>query len=152
MNHEALMALTKALPMKLISVNGKPYLERYYVCTHDDGAQEWLHHFLSPDSEEHMHSHPWAALSYVLCGGYTEERKTRAGISFFDYIEGDKNRIDPSTIHRIVSVKPDTWTMLTVYPERASNWFFFENDGSETEVQSSALDWHKTMKIREETK
>lgn len=64
--------LVRSRPMRLIEINGEPYLERYYMGT-VQGRQIWLHRFVRDDAERHVHDHPWTALSIILTGGYTEQ-------------------------------------------------------------------------------
>jgi len=53
---------------------GVKYLTRLYVLnTPLFGIK--LHWFHAPDPDEHCHDHPWAFLSLILKGGYTERRE-----------------------------------------------------------------------------
>ena len=71
-----LMWITSFLPARVISDNGHPYLERYYVCTLL-GVRIYLHRFVGSDPDRGVHDHPWAwARSIVLAGWYLEERRT----------------------------------------------------------------------------
>ncbi len=142
--HELLMVLTATMPCKTIEVNGEPYLDRYYVRTDDDGTQHWLHHFRRSDSERHLHSHPWEASSTILCGWYREQ---------YTNIEvlrrtGDINHIVPETLHRIVDVKPDTWTYMKVMPGRRDDWFFIDDNGDKTSRATSEPEWWKSYPCR----
>lgn len=71
--NKVLLRQTQNLPCKIIEINGAPYLERYFLGHNANGFQLWLHHFLTADGERHHHSHPWFAISQILCGGYCEE-------------------------------------------------------------------------------
>src|SRR5690554_2304453 len=95
--HESMMALTADMPMKTIEVNGESYLERYFAHSLADGAQVWYHRFLRNDSERHLHSHPWIAVSRILIGCYLEERAIEGSICVRGLQEGDCNVIAPST-------------------------------------------------------
>ena len=59
--HEILTLATASMPLKTIEVNGEEYLRRYFFKHLDDGSQLWLHHFLTTDSDRHLHSHPGSA-------------------------------------------------------------------------------------------
>jgi hypothetical protein len=146
MNHETLRALTADRPCKIIEVGGLPYLERYYMGHSESGGMWMLHHFLREDSEPHLHTHPWTARVIVLCGGYTEELLQHAGWlkKHAHYKAGDTRMLFPHTLHRIVSVQPDTWTLLHVEPGRLPTWSFIADDGTETVVQSSPENWHES--------
>ena len=96
LTNETLLRLTANMPMKQInldiyldkecpltgkiehvrSVEKNPYLQRYYAGTFRDGADLWLHRFLSNDGDSHVHNHPFDFHSVMLCGGYTEEYLT----------------------------------------------------------------------------
>jgi len=149
MTHEQLMLITRTMPMKTIEVNGYPYLERYFV-GEKNGTQEWLHRFLRADSERHLHSHPWTANSTILCGWYVEEwiDANSAGKRETLWHKGAINFITPSTIHRIVDVKPGTWTHMRVYGGRESSWFFINDDGEKEIMQTSPINWHLSCNPR----
>lgn len=145
MNHELLMILSKSMPMKAITVNGMPYLRRYFISIDADGTQHWLHHFLRSDSERHLHSHPWFAYSTILCGWYREQYPDMEVLRK----AGEVNQLSPDTLHRIVDVKPDTWTYMTVYPTREPTWYFINDAGEKTIEKSSPTDWYLHCKPRD---
>ena len=99
--------LSGRLPCRIISDNGLPYLERYYVGTLF-GARFYLHRFVGSDPARGLHDHPWPwARSLVLAGWYYEE--TRAGtrkVRWFNKLTGD-------TFHRVILPKSSVlvgWT------------------------------------------
>jgi len=149
MNHELLMIITAHMPMRVIPIDGKPYLERYFISQEPDGTQHWLHHYLTADSEHHLHSHPWYAESTILCGWYVQEELVEGAKKIKRFGVGMQNFIAPETIHRIVDVDQDTWTYLKVLPERLSEWFFIEEDTNEKRVmiKSGGLDWFNNPNI-----
>ena len=155
MTHDSLMELTKDLPMKQIDVNGAGYLQRYFV-GEDAGGQTWLHRFLTADAERHVHSHPWVGTSMILCGKYTEHLRKRTGLPHMPFTDrtryfapGEVNQIWPETLHRIIEVEPDTWTLLHIKPGRQPTWSFFDDGGNEIVMQSSPEDWHKNFGVRQ---
>lgn len=97
----------------------------------------YLHRFMRPDDDEHLHSHPWDyAVSLVLAGGYTEERFPET-CSVCDNPKDGKHRvrrvIRPGRLnilrgeafHRVSELHGrETWTLFFVGPKRAS-WGFF---------------------------
>jgi len=123
-----LYRITAQLPCRLIDGDeGEPYLERYYLF----GALGWhayLHRFMSSDPDRGLHDHPWSrAVSFVLTGGYDEQRPTA----------GDPDRISVRTIrpfrfnflrgedfHRVV-LREDrpAWTLFLHGP-RTKGWGF----------------------------
>ena len=145
MNHAMLMALTERMPCKVIPINSIPYLERYYAGPADSGGMWMLHRFLTSDPEKHLHTHSFSARVTVLCGGYSEEVMQGEGagrlLNQLHYRAGDHRLLYPSTLHRVVSVLPNTWTLLHVLPGRLPTWRFIDDDGSEKIMQASAEDW-----------
>ena len=59
------------------------------------------------------------------------------------YLAGDHRTLHPSTVHRIVSVRPNTWTMLHVEDGRLQHWKFIDDNGNEMVMQSGGEDWWK---------
>lgn len=151
-NHLALMRITEDMPCKKIIVNGELYLERYFVSEDKNGVQKWLHRFLRPDAERHLHSHPWTATSTILVGWYVEEfhdKDQQPVIQRAMYSEGMVNFIYPQKLHRISSVYPSTWTEMIVQPGRRLTWEFVDESGNQTEVETSHLHWWKECKKRD---
>lgn len=174
--NKVLLKQTENLPCKIIEINGQPYLERYFVGHDGGGNQLWLHHFLTADGERHHHSHPWHATSQILTGGYCEEtlnlhsspelqgilgsvsaqifnnliaNNINARVKMQRWLlAGDSNLITPSTLHRIVEVKPNTWSALTVSHQRAENWFFIDENDNRQTMQASPRDWWQTCTTR----
>ena len=146
MNHSELMAITASLPMKTIIINDEPYLERYFDTELPDGSQVWIHRFLRNDSERHLHSHPWNAQSKVLLGSYTES----LGMTTATYTAGDTNVIPAHKLHRIIEVEPNTWTIMTVAPERLAQWYFIDELGNRENMKASPVDWYKDCAPRAE--
>jgi hypothetical protein len=144
-HHAELLEFTKELPMKTIVVRGEPYLERYFVSETRTGRQIWLHRFLRNDSEEHLHSHPWVALSKVLVGSLEEE--TEEGKKVFNS-SNPYNVISFSKIHRVSAVEPNTWTLMQVESLRLDTWHFIENDGSKTIIKASPRNWFESCGFR----
>ena len=151
--HLSLIYLTKDMPMKQIDVGGKPYLQRYFV-GEDASGQTWLHRFLTADSERYLHSHPWTGTSMILCGNYTEQLRPVGAPDSGEWdrlrylSSGDTNQITPQTVHRIVSVRPDTWTLLHIQPGREPTWAFVKDNGRKVVVQASSEDWHLGFRPR----
>lgn len=71
-----LQRLVSLLPHTTITINGKPYLTRYYVFGKDrTWGNIYIHHFHSSDQGLELHNHPWKwGFSIVVSGGYFEER------------------------------------------------------------------------------
>lgn len=89
--------LTSRLPCRIISDDGTPYLERYYLGT-VFGVRFYLHRFVGSDPARGLHDHPWAwARSIVLSGWYFEERRDgkRHKVKWYNKLTGD-------TFHRVI--------------------------------------------------
>lgn len=126
----ALYALTARLPCRFIDLDGKPYLERYWL-GRVFGWTFYLHRFVSGDDERHVHDHPWGtALALVLAGGYTEERLTALCPDYgwlCDYrgmFPGRVNVIRARDFHRVTRPALETWTLFCHSP-RVKSWGFY---------------------------
>lgn len=123
MLNRLLYRLTAKLPCRLIELDSGPYLERYYL-GQMFGVTFYLHRFVSSDSEEHLHNHPWRyGAALILSGGYTEERAfdicphvAGSGCLTQKVRRGWYNRVDGNTIHRIMDALPGTWTLFVHGP------------------------------------
>lgn len=149
MNHDLLMKITENMPMKCIPVRGEGYLERYFVSIDEHGNQDWLHRFLRNDSEEHLHSHPWEAVSTILFGHYMEYVLAGLDVTSEVHLCGSVINISPHHIHRISAVEPNTWTHMHVKAGRAKEWFFIDSDGNKKYMPTSPADWYLNCKPRE---
>lgn len=91
--------LSGFLPCRIISDNGTPYLERYYVGTLL-GVRFYLHRFVGSDPARGLHDHPWPwARSLILSGWYYEETRTGTRkVRWFNRLNGD-------TFHRVILPK-----------------------------------------------
>jgi len=125
-----LYKLTARLPCRLIKIDGRPYLERYYLGK-ALGLTFYLHRFVAPDDERNVHDHPWGrSAALVLVGGYLEER-----LRWFDLASGGwrakarrmfpgrVNVINGWTFHRITAPRPETWTLFA-HTRRCKSWGF----------------------------
>lgn len=125
MLNRLLFRVTANRPCRLIYLHKGPYLERYFLGQWR-GATFYLHRFVSSDSEEHIHNHPWKwGWSFILTGNYIEERL----VDFCASITGSGcltrkikrrfiNRVDGGTFHRICDAKPETWTLFIHGPRQ----------------------------------
>lgn len=97
-----LYRLAGNLPCRIISDNGHPYLERYYLFTLL-GVRFYLHRFVGSDPDRGLHDHPWPwAGSVVLHGWYWEELRGKDALGmrsrrvrWFNWLTGD-------SFHRVV--------------------------------------------------
>lgn len=112
-------SLARGLPFQDIRPAAAPYLTRYFVAgwtpyRNGKGPAVFLHHFLSSDPDDAVHSHPWAwGLSLILVGGYLETRVDEAGaVHVATYTPGDTNILRPPDRHRVDLLERDCWTLF----------------------------------------
>lgn len=133
----SLSFLRRWLPLRVIGIDGVPYLERYYVCGNAP-LQHWptevrprlawlpcavyLHRILRPDEARDLHNHPWPwSFALVLRGGYTEE-----------VAEGVERPVRPGRLnflgtrfHRIATLlRGPAWTLFVHGTGKARDWGF----------------------------
>lgn len=122
------------LPVRFIKIGGKPYLERYFLGAHQ-GQYAYLHRFVSADGDRHVHSHPWVqSQSLILTGMYRELRgQRRPGATGLPpitervYRRGGTNLLDQLSVHKIISIVPETWTLF-MHTEWAHPWGYFDDE------------------------
>lgn len=136
---------TAGLPCRLIR---KRYLERYHL-GFLFGYRFYLHRFVGGDADEETHNHPFDALSVVLCGSYLEELAT--GFKAPQEIKHEQrtvhwfNRVRPSTFHRIVKTKKETWTLFITAKSTGDGWgFLCSNPIRFAPMLSHLGPWHLT--------
>lgn len=156
--------LTARMPCRLIDIDGKPYLERYYVGKLF-GITFYLHRFVAADGDRDVHDHPWGrAAALLLCGGYTEER-----LQWFDIDGGwlavDRelrplrlNWIGARVFHRIAKAEPETWTLF-MHGKRVKKWGFLHHAHQEDTVVyhqpynvAATKNWETTMPLGKDSK
>lgn len=103
----------------LDEVTDEDYLTRYYLFR-SPWLNVYLHRIHREDKDRHLHNHPWPwAFAYILRGGYQEQRAS----GYHIYKAGDKNDLTGDIYHRIVTVRPNTWTLFVCGPYERS-WGF----------------------------
>lgn len=110
--------------------DGSPYITRV-LFPRLRGRRRMLHRIHRPDTDRHLHNHPWkSATTLVLRGGYDEVRGVRSSTTGrVDDTEsrrlraGDTGSLTEHTYHRIDAVEPGTWTLFTA-GERVQVWGF----------------------------
>jgi len=130
--------LCKTFPnrVRVIKRYGQPYLLRFYITSprtaqdSDDELDEnfgvYLHYFFEGDQDVDLHNHPWSIMvSYILSGGYLEERLVNDKIVSIVRKPGRFNVLFNNTFHRVTlygSHKP-VWTLFLVC-NRKTRWGF----------------------------
>lgn len=145
-----LYRLTAGLPCRVISRDGTPYLERYFLFRLL-GVTVYLHRFVGGDGDEGLHDHPWRAFTWCLAGGYTEvvllKLCPRMGTQTrFRRLSAGQCR--PVRTHQIVSAYRNTWTLFAHGPVRRVWWFYKDAPGGVLMFQPypivSGQRWWKT--------
>ena len=132
----ALYALRVHLKRLIIKdeITGEPYLTRWHLIKCKP-FRVFLHHIHRPDKDRHVHNHPWPrAFAFVLRGGYTEEvlswsrRAKRHYHYVYSHSSGQSSTIAfrPDNYHRIVSTRPNTWTLFFA-GRRSRDWGFLKD-------------------------
>ncbi len=129
----ALHALTRLLPPPRIITedDGDAYLSRWYLLGDRDDTSRfpvnlYLHRFHRSDADLELHSHPWSwALSLILVGGYSEERREGSGVKRRSVLPGSLNFLRGSTFHRVDLFEEDAWSLFLAGP-RATSWAFWD--------------------------
>lgn len=142
----ALLWLVKALKLPRRAIpreEGKPYLDRYYLCGDPgavlkyfpEGQRElrwwqraltWLpttyvHRFLASDDVDALHNHPWEhARSLILVRGYVEVVRVPRPYPHYDVTSS--RLVEPLTVNRISG---DTYHAVLLHKD---------NDGTELEA------------------
>jgi hypothetical protein len=142
--------LKLAFPHETIKIDGEPYLTRYYITGKNDrklgeGRSIFLHQFHSDDQGRELHNHPYAGTSYILKGGYFEERMFGIGVPDSNgefaaftpvtrtwYEPGDINEIPLNAFHRtdLGETGEECWTLF-ITGDRVKNWGFINRDTKE---------------------
>lgn len=125
-----------------------PYLSRWYPIGHRSelgGAQTFfdqhppagtrehalpfnlfLHRFHRSDDDGALHSHPFEwAVSLVLVGGYSEERRRGDRVVRRDVLPWRINFIRGDTYHRVDLFEHDAWSLFLVGP-KLPTWHFWD--------------------------
>lgn len=88
----------------------------------------FLHRIRRSDDGPHLHSHPWkTAISVILAGGYSEER--RAGNSVYRIARrpGDVVTIDAGDYHRVDLIGAESWSLFIAGPATPDHiWNFWD--------------------------
>ena len=115
-----LIAITARLPLRVISEDGRPSLERYFVF-HTPWARCYPHRFVGSDPERGLHDHPWRwAASLVLAGWYLEQKRDGLHRRTFG------NLLDGDTFHRVIlpCVERECWTLFVHTTRDVKTWGF----------------------------
>jgi hypothetical protein len=129
------------------------YMYRWWLFnpypTGNDGAGrrwgDWLpsiriHRIMREDRDRHLHDHPWNARTFILRGGYEEERP---GQAFILRQPGDTARLSYGQYHRINKVSDGgVWTLFVTGKKRGT-WGF--------KVDGKKVPWRMYLGINDDT-
>lgn len=130
-----LIARAMQTPYLHIEKDGKVYMERYWLFnSYQRGAEQqerskyrWcpfnvrIHWIRRADEDRHLHDHPWNARTFILRGGYLEQRVDGKPIQ---RSTGVSARLNFGEFHRITQVQPGgAWTLFVSGPYRGT-WGF----------------------------
>lgn len=154
-----------------------PYLDRYYLFgsvpkyfpEEIKPRLSWLpwtfflHHFRDSDRDVELHNHPWSrSVSFVLAGGYVEERMRNLGETFYRHPKHGTatftsfeitqrvvkplriNVIKSDDFHRVTLMNGrDAWTLF-VTGHKAQTWVFW------SPITGEYVPWREHLARRKE--
>jgi len=80
-----------------------------------------IHKIVKPDSDRHLHDHPWNARTFILKGWYFEERENEKNILRY---AGDTAKLNFNEYHRISRVSPEGAYTMFVTGKYRGTWGF----------------------------
>jgi len=133
--------LCRIFPRRDIWKGDELYMRRFYLVPPGGRTQVFLHHILRDDDDRALHDHPWAFVSIILWGSYTEilQEGLRRVASF-----GDVLRNPATHAHRVIVNRP-VWS-LVVAGSAVRVWGFHDSHKGWTDWRTylgipDALDW-----------
>jgi hypothetical protein len=168
---EWLIARAQRTPyLHITGKDGSVYMGRWWLFNpyqpHSDGAgrkwAEWMpsiriHHIRRPDSDRHLHDHPWNARTVILRGWYEEQRRVNdvpTGVSFYPVWHGEvlragfwrkrgyTGRLLFGEYHRVSAVPPDgVWTLFITWKKQGT-WGFL--------VDGAKVPWRKYLGLEQQ--
>lgn len=140
-----------------------PYLSRFYLLRgprSSDGShpfdaygrpksnivrtEGWslvLHQFHQSDSTSLLHNHGWSwGLSFVLSGGYIEEKLINGEVIRRTVKPFSFNFIRPHEYHRVELIEKEAWTLFLRGP-RLNEWFYKDRKSFAT------VKWNEHVKL-----
>lgn len=100
------------------------YLHRWHLIRRNPLFNIYLHNFRRSDDDRALHDHPWANVSFLLRGSYTEHTIAAGGIHHRTVRHaGDLKARLPGAAHRIELTHGDCWTLFITGP-KVRHWGF----------------------------
>jgi hypothetical protein len=121
----AMRLVAQRPPDFIIGGADRPYLRRWFVIPRNPVFNVYLHHFLRSDDDRALHDHPWANLSILVRGEYTEHTIAAGGIQRREVLKAGAVRLrwTGRIAHRIELHAGDCWTLFITGP-RYRAWGF----------------------------
>lgn len=133
------LAITHACRKEVFDPSGNLYLTRWHLLKLPF-CRVFLHRIWRKDHDRDPHNHPWPwGLSLILWGAY-EELRTEHGRWVLQQVRW-LNWIGSHVYHRILDVKPNTWTLFITGP-RTREWGFHTEQGH--------VDWRTYLGLPED--
>jgi hypothetical protein len=112
-------------PDFVIGGNERPYLLRWWFLPRNPFLNIYVHLFLRSDDDRALHDHPWASLSIILDGKYTEHEILAGGVNLKTLRSAGQWRFRWSgkMAHRIELTDGPCWTLFITGP-RYRRWGF----------------------------
>lgn len=109
-----------------VEIGGRsdPYMQRWHVIPRNRFFNIYFHRVLRSDDPRALHDHPWASLSVVLTGGYTEVIEKDGSHLAVLRRTGDVTFRRASAAHRLCDPLIGTFTLFVTGP-RIRNWGFY---------------------------
>lgn len=126
--------------LRLMRKDGLLFLDRFGWECRWGGI--FIHHIAAPDPGQDLHSHPWPFGSFILKGGYSEERLSSHNVALtvaHCSPKGQRGFLQErkrwswklfrlTDCHTITEVHGDTWTLLFRGPKQ-QEWGFMTPNG-----------------------
>ena len=130
-------------PSFTISKDGIPYLTRFYVLLRDWVYGNIFVHFfhrsdmdMGTDGYGLLHSHPWSGLSFIISGGYREERREADGSVSVRIVKPFTfNFLSKKDFHRVelLDEKNGAWSIFfTGHRSKKVEWYFWDRVANKT--------------------
>ena len=116
--------MNRRWPDQVIGGRDDPYLLRWYLIPRNPVLNVYLHQFMRSDDDRALHDHPWANLSVLLDGEYTEHTIAAGGIQHRTVRKAGQFALrGPRAAHRI-ELHAGPCTTLFITGPRARQWGF----------------------------
>lgn len=123
---EAIIARAESGPPDfVIGGEDRPYLYRWFMVPRNRLFNVYVHRFMRSDDDRALHDHPWASLSIILRGEYTEHSIAAGGINERRILRAGDWRFRPTGrfAHRVELHDGPCWTLFFTGP-RYRAWGF----------------------------